>query len=162
MPRLLPACSERRAASHFLVLGSTSLASSASQPRGGAAVLSAATLSPPVLPRLSTLPAFWPSLTAMPPRTSSLPLATAARPAIGTVNRILADGFQRNGATPNLAQQRTATAVTAAAIHVRCPLLRAGRCPTLVASFFAPPSQPPRQPPRSLSLRSLGASSSHP
>ena len=59
-------------------------------------------------------------------------------------------------ATPNHALQRTATAVTVAAIAVRGRLVRSERCPTSVAALFAPPSQLPRQPSRSLSLGSLG------
>ena len=58
--------------------------------------------------------------------------------------------------SPNHALQRTAPRVTVAAVHVRSRLLRAGRCLTSVASFFAPPSQLPRRAPQSLSLRSLG------
>ena len=59
---------------------------------------------------------------------------------------------------PNHALQRTAPRVTVAAIYVRSRLLRAGRCSTSVASFFAPPSQLPRRAPQSLSLGSLGDS----
>ena len=62
-------------------------------------------------------------------------------------------------ATANHALQRTAPAVTVAAIPVRSRLVRSWPCSTSVASFFAPPSQLPRQPPRSLSLESLAVSS---
>ena len=55
--------------------------------------------------------------------------------------------------------RRTAPRVTGAALHVRSRLVRAGRCLTSVASFFAPPSQLPRRAPQSLSLGSLGVSS---
>ena len=58
--------------------------------------------------------------------------------------------------TPNHALQRTAPRVTVAAFHVRSRLVRARRCLTSVASFFAPPSQLPRHAPPSLSLGSLG------
>ena len=58
-------------------------------------------------------------------------------------------------ATANHALQRTAPRVTVAAIHVRSRLVRAGRCSTSVAFFFAPPSQLPRRAPQSLSLGSL-------
>ena len=61
-----------------------------------------------------------------------------------------------NEVTANNALQRTATAVTVAAVLARTSLVRSWRCFTSVASFFAPPSQLPRQPPRSLSLESLG------
>ena len=61
----------------------------------------------------------------------------------------LASEFQF-GKTANNALQRTATAVTVAAIPVRCRFVRSGLGFTSVASFFAPPSQLPRQPPRSL------------
>ena len=57
---------------------------------------------------------------------------------------------------PNHALQRTAPRVTVAAILARARLVRAWRCPTPVASFFAPPSQLPRHAPPSLSLGSLG------
>ena len=62
-------------------------------------------------------------------------------------------------ATANNALQRTAPAVTVAAILARTSLVRSWRCLTSVASFFAPPSQLPRQPPRSLSFGSLAVSS---
>ena len=58
--------------------------------------------------------------------------------------------------SPNHALQRTAPRVTVAAILARTRLVRAGRCPTSVAPFFAPPSQLPRHAPPSLSLGSLG------
>ena len=66
------------------------------------------------------------------------------------------------GSTPKRTQRltmrcrRTAPRVTVAAIHVRSRLVRARRCLTSVASFFAPPSQLPRRAPQSLSLGSLG------
>ena len=59
-------------------------------------------------------------------------------------------------ATANNALQRTAPAVTVAAILARTSLVRSWLGSTSVAPFFAPPSQLPRQPPRSLSLESLG------
>ena len=59
-------------------------------------------------------------------------------------------------ATANNALQRTAPAVTVAAILARTSFVRSWLCSTSVASFFAPPSQLPRQPPPSLSLGSLG------
>ena len=59
-------------------------------------------------------------------------------------------------ATANHALQRTAPAVTVAAILARTSLVRSWLGSTSVAPFFAPPSQLPRQPPRSLSLESFG------
>ena len=67
-----------------------------------------------------------------------------------------------NESTANNALQRTATAVTVAAILARTSLVRSWRFLTSVASFFAPPSQLPRQPPRSLSLKSLAQSTHTP
>ena len=58
--------------------------------------------------------------------------------------------------TPNHALQRTAPRVTVAAISGLGVFAPSHLCPTLVASFFAPPSQLPRHAPPSLSLRSLG------
>ena len=66
-----------------------------------------------------------------------------------------------NEVTANNALQRTAPAVTVAAILARASLVRSWRFLTSVASFFAPPSQLPRQPPRSLSLESLGVPRFH-
>ena len=54
--------------------------------------------------------------------------------------------------TANNALQRTAPAVTVAAILARTSLVRSGRCLTSVASLFVPPSQLPRRAPQSLSL----------
>ena len=70
--------------------------------------------------------------------------------------------FHNSTRTPNHALQRTASRVTVAAIHVRSRLLRAGRCLTSAASFFASPSQLPRLAPQSLSLGSFGVSFRHP
>ena len=61
-----------------------------------------------------------------------------------------------NEVTANNALQRTAPAVTVAAILARTSLVRSWRCLTSAASFFAPPSQLPRHAPPSLSLGSLG------
>ena len=58
--------------------------------------------------------------------------------------------------TPNHALQRTAPRVTVAAISYPGVSRWSHRCPTPVASFFAPLSQLPRHAPRSLSLGSLG------
>ena len=173
MPRLFPVCCEFAAGSPPDPSHSTSAASSARWPRGGATTPASFAFSSPVIAHLSARPAFWLLLTRMLSGTSSLSFPASARPAsrrvIRTpvvarrasraVSRTLAQRLRPTGAKPNLALQRTATAVTAAAIHVRCRSVRAGRCFTSVASFFAPPSQPPRQPPRSLSLRSLAVSS---
>ena len=63
-------------------------------------------------------------------------------------------GVLTEAATPNQALERTATRVTVAAIPVRSRLVRARRCLTSVAAFFAPPSQLPRRAPQSLSLGS--------
>ena len=57
-----------------------------------------------------------------------------------------------NEVTANNALQRTATAVTVAAILARTSLVRSWRCLTSVASLFVPPSQLPRRAPQSLSL----------
>ena len=54
--------------------------------------------------------------------------------------------------TANNALQRTAPAVTVAAILARTSLVRSWRCFTSVAFLFAPPSQLPRRAPQSLSL----------
>ena len=58
-------------------------------------------------------------------------------------------------APPNLARQRTAPAVTLAAVLARTRLIRSWLCPTSVATFCAPPSQLPRRTPPSLSLGSF-------
>jgi hypothetical protein len=88
---------------------------------------------------------------------SSLPL-TARRSAAPAFTPRFAATRQRcrqSGRTANHALQRTVPRVTGAAVHVRSRLVRAGRCPTSVTSFFAPPAQLPRRAPRSLSLGSL-------
>ena len=157
MPRLSPVLSELHASSQFHASRFTSSASSTPLPRGSATTHRMATFSPFVRPRCSTLPTFWPFLTSMLPWTSSLlPRAFRERQANRTVIRILSQRPPRERATPNHALQRTAPRVTVAAIHVRSRLLRAWRCLTPVASFFAPPSQLPRRAPQSLSLGSFG------
>ena len=175
MPRLSPVCSEFAAGSPPDASRSTSAASSARWPRGCVTTPASLAFSSPVISHLSTQPAFWLLLTRMLSGTSSLfSLAAArpasrrvirtpvvARPASRPVNRTLAQGLRQVRAKPNLALERTAPRVTVAAFHVRCRLVRAGRCLTPASSFFASPSQLPRRAPQSLSLRSLGVASAH-
>ena len=159
MPHLSPACFEIHASSPLDASRSTSAASPAPLPLGSATTPATSIFSSPVTPHVSTQPAFWLLLTHMLSRTSSISSPVVRqRPASPTVIQTLSQRPPRERATPNHALQRTAPRVTVAAIHVRSRLVRAGRCPTSVASFFAPPSQLPRRAPQSLSLGSLGDS----
>ena len=157
MPRLSPVCSEFAAGSLPDASRSTSAASSARWPRGCGTTPASFAFSSLVISPLSTRPAFWRLLTRMLSGTSSLFSLAAARPASRAVNRTLARRLRQVRAKPNLALERTAPRVTVAAFHVRCRLVRAGRCLTPASSFFASPSQLPRRAPQSLSLRSLGS-----
>ena len=113
----------------------------------------------------SFLPAPWPHLAALPSaHQHSLPLAAERSAAPAFMRRLAATRrrCRQSERTANHALQRTVPRVTVAAVHVRRRLVRAGRCLTSVASFFAPPSQLPRRAPRSLSLGSLAVSSATP
>ena len=111
--------------------------------------------------RCSVLPrcAHWPTATSRHSRLGAWVFALAARHAhflYCPTHHWLHSRRMTNA--PNHALQRTAPRVTVAAFHVRSRLVRARRCLTSVASFFAPPSQLPRHAPLSLSLGSLGVS----
>ena len=146
MPRFLPACSELPAASPSELSRATPAASSAPLSARSTPPASS-TVRRPVPPPISTAR----ELSSLVISLRSVP-ASFPRPAMrrSSANRMAFQSFCHAGSEankkPNLAQQRTAPAVTAAAIHVRCRLLRAGRCLSSLASVFAPPSQPPRQP----------------
>ena len=99
--------------------------------------------------------------TGLPEQATGLPEQATERPTgTSSANWMAFRSLCAAGSTankkPNLAQQRTAPRVTVAAFPVRSRLVRAGRCLTSVASFFAPPSQLPRHAPLSLSFGSLG------
>ena len=170
MARRFPVGCEFHAGSPPDASRSTSAASSARWPRGGATTPASFAFSSPVISQLSTQRGFWLLLTRMLSGTSSLLSLVLARPASRRViripvvarrasrgvNRTLAQRLRRTGAKPNLAQQRTATGC-----HGSC-FPRSGVCPSsrISTSSGALSAVHPRSyrasPPRSLSLGSLG------
>ena len=156
MPRFLPACSELHAASPAEPSGATSAASSAPLSSRSTPPASS-TVRRPVLPQFSTGRELSSLVTSMRSVTASFP-RPPMRPSLANrmAFRSLCDAGSEANKKPNLAQQRTAPRVTVAAFHVRSRLVRARRCLTSAASFFARPSQLPRHAPLSLSFGSLG------
>ena len=160
MPRLSPVCSEFRASPPLHASRSTSAASSALLPRGFTTLPPSFIFLHLDLFYLSTQPSLLSFFVSMRSLLASFSLpVTRPSPASPRVSRFFFHVSSESNRTPNHALQRTAPRVTVAADSGLGVFSPSHRCPTSVAFFCAPPSQLPRHAPPSLSLGSLGRSS---